>query len=80
MSSTAALYDWNIHLYPVDSAHGEGWHQADCDICGWYTTGHETVCEDAAYEHLEHRHSDLITSGGTSPTGTTSSTDQEGTT
>ena len=51
-----SLYEKLIEVYPVESAHGDGWHQADCDTCGWRTDGMETVVEDAGYEHITNIH------------------------
>ena len=41
--------------YPVESAR-DGWHRIDCPWCQWYTSGLESVCDDAWHEHAAQRH------------------------
>lgn len=41
----------------VDSARGPGWGKRYCPICGEHGwEGHESVTEDAMYEHLDEKH------------------------
>jgi hypothetical protein len=40
----------------IDSAHGDYWFQADCELCGWYTTGYESNVDDWSWEHVTDNH------------------------